>query len=412
MSLFCFKQLHVENFRCFDRLDLSLEDDLTILFGENGGGKSALLNALAMGLAVFQRGSPIDTKPNPSRDPRLVTLDERGRREPAGECRLDWEADVGPMSSVKWSTIINGASNKIKKKHGPIGEAIERTRGAGEQWPLFGWYGTDRMGRGKVRTRERPTGDRWEGYSSALDPSLDDSSLLQWFTDEILSDAVRRREGQEERFLDAAVAEAMVRATPGVSRIWYEPRELGPRVRFESGNVAAWSELSDGFHVFLALVGDIARRAVTLNERDGGEAPARAEGVVLIDEVDLHLHPRWQRAAISGLRKAFPKLQFIVSTHSPQVLSSALNRQVRRLENGRLEDQVFVEGRDTNAILRENMHTDDRGPEGIQDLQRLHDAIDSGSREAAEEIYADLVARWGDRDPTLIRAKGLMDWDE
>ena len=113
-----------------------------------------------------------------------------------------------------------------------------------------------------------------------------------------------------------------------------------------------------------------------------------------------------------GLRKAFPKLQFIVSTHSPQVLSSALNRQVRRLENGRLEDQVFVEGRDTNAILRENMHTDDRGPEGIQDLQRLHDAIDSGSREAAEQIYADLVARWGDRDPTLIRAKGLMDWDE
>lgn len=413
MSLFSFKHLHVENFRCFDKLDLSLEEDLTVLFAENGGGKSALLNALAMGLAVIQRGSPSDTRPNPARDPRLVTLDERGRREPAGVCRLDWDADLGRETSVQWSTIVNPASNSVKRGHRPIVEAVERTRIAGERWPLFGWYGTNRMGRSRTRSRkQRPTGDRWEGYSSALNPNLDDADLLQWFSDEILSDAVRRREGQEERFLDAAVAEAMASATPGVARVWYEPRDLGPRVRFETGQVAYWSELSDGFHVFLALVGDIARRAVILNESDGGQAPERAEGVVLIDEVDLHLHPQWQRVVLPGLQKAFPKLQFIVSTHSPQVLSSARNRQVRRLVEWRLQEHVFVEGRDTNAILRELMDTDDRDEEGTRDLRRFHDAIDSGSREEAERIYAELLDRWGKDDAALIRAKSFMDWKE
>ena len=168
--------------------------------------------------------------------------------------------------------------------------------------------------------------------------------MLQWFTNEILSDAVRRQEGQEERFLAAAVAEAMVRATTGVARIWYEPRDRSPMVRFENGHVASWFYSSDGFHVFLAMVGDIARRAVILNEKDGGEAPERAEGVVLIDELDLHLHPRWQRVVLDGLRRAFPRLQLVVTTHSPQVLSSALNRQVRRLVDGRKQDHdVFVE---------------------------------------------------------------------
>jgi predicted ATP-binding protein involved in virulence len=182
---------------------------------------------------------------------------------------------------------------------------------------------------------------------------------------------------------------------------------------FDNGHVASWSQLSDGFHVFLGMVGDIARRGVMLNEKDGGEAPERAEGVVLIHELDLHLHPRWQRVVLDGLRRAFPRLQLVVTTYSPQVLSSALNRQVRRLVDGRIQEHdVFVEGRDSNAILRELMDTTDRDEAGTQDLQRLHDAIDSGSREAAERICAELVARWGDRDPALIRAKGLMDWDE
>jgi predicted ATP-binding protein involved in virulence len=183
-----------------------------------------------------------------------------------------------------------------------------------------------------------------------------------------------------------------------------------PVARFADGNETTWSELSDGFHVFMGLVGDIARRAVILNGQDGAEAPQQAEGVVLIDEVDLHLHPRWQRNALHGLREAFPKLQFIVSTHSPQVLSSVENHQVRRMVGWSIKDHgVFVEGRDSNAILRELMGTDDRDARGKASLKALHDLIDDGKVNEARELLTQMHAQWGDLDPELIRAEGLLD---
>ena len=299
-------------------------------------------------------------------------------------------------------------------KHQPILDAVERVRVSGDRWPLFAWYGVDRLRRlrGGRRKVER-TRDRWEAYASALNPNLDESSLLQWLQDEMLGDEARWRQGKPERLFHAAVMETAVQAAPDVEHAWYDPVTQGPVVHFESGHAAPWSELSDGYHVFIALVADVARRAVMLNEFDGPEAPKRVEGVVLIDEIDLHLHPRWQRTALPSLRDAFPRLQFIITTHSPQVLSSVENRHVRRLIDGRLQEYpVFVEGRDTNAILREHMRTWDRSPEGTDELRALHDCIDQGPREEAEKLYEKLRARWGDLDPDLIEAKVLLDLEE
>ena len=412
--MFRFTRLHLTQYCCFETLDLTLEHDLTVLFAENGGGKTALLKALSVGLTPFQSGTPRALKLDPRRDPRLVTLDERGRREPAGPCTLIWTANVGATRDVGWDSSVNPASNRKEVHHREVLDAIEQVRVPGARWPLFACYGVDRMGRGKASTKpvsSRP--DRWEGYAGSLNAAQDDSALLTWLLEEILADTVRRQEGEAERFLASAVMDSLAKATPGVERAWYDPRERSPIIRFESGEVAPWQELSDGFHVYLALVADIARRAVILNEQDGGEAPALVEGVILIDEIDLHLHPRWQRVALKGLRTVFPRLQLIVTTHSPQVLSSAENRQVRHLVGGKIQEHgVFVEGRDSNAILRESMGTDDRDADGKAKLRALHDAIDQGSQEQAEVLYADLLAKWGDLDPALIRARGLMDWED
>ena len=254
------------------------------------------------------------------------------------------------------------------------------------------------------------TWDRWEAYASALEPNLDEAPLLQWLQNEMLGDVSRREQGEPERLFHKSMLEVAVGATPGAKNAWYDPVARSPMVRFEDGHVAPWSELSDGYHVFIALVADIARRAVMLNEIDGADAPARVEGVVLIDELDLHLHPRWQREALPRLRNAFPRLQFIITTHSPQVLSSAENRQVRHLVNGRIQEQnVFVSRRDTNAILRDLMSTDDRDDEGAADLRRLYKAIDQGNRQLTAQIHQELVERWGVNDPALIRARGFME---
>ena len=366
MNGFRLQGIHVENYRCFEDLQLSLEGDTTVLVAENGGGKTALLTALAVGLAVFQSGSPRTLKLDPRHDLTMRTLDEKGRREPVGPCRVAWTAAAGDSESVEWSTAVQSASGRTRNEHRPILEAVERVRVPGDRWPLFAWYGVDRLRRngGRRRKGER-TGDRWEAYDSSLDPSLDEAPLLQWLQDEMLGDVARRQHDESERFFDKAVMDATVQATPGVTNAWYDPVEQGPKVRFENGHVTSWSELSDGYHVFIALVADIARRAVMLNQFDGADAPARVEGVVLIDEIDLHLHPRWQRVALPHLRDVFPRLQFVVTTHSPQVLSSAENRQVRRLVDGKLrENPLLVKGRDSNAILREHMDTEERDSKG------------------------------------------------
>ena len=414
MSRFRFREIRLESYRCFDALRLRLEEDTTVLFAENGGGKTALLTALATGLAVFQMGAPRTLKLDARRDPTMRTLDEKGRRKPADPCKVTWTAAVGESESVTWSTAVQPASGRARNRPHALFDALERVRIPGERWPLFAWYGVDRLGRlrGRRRKVEREA-DRWEAYASALDPNLDEAPLLQWLQDEMLGDVARRRHDEPERCFDRAVMGATVRATPGVTDAWYDPVTRSPMVRFEDGHVAPWSELSDGYHVFIALVADIARRAVMLNEFDGAKAPAKVEGVVLIDEIDLHLHPRWQREALPSLRDVFPKLQLIVTTHSPQVLSGAENRQVRRLIDGRLQEHgVFVEGRDSNAILREHMHTEDRSAEGTAALRSLHDCIDQGRHEEATKLYEDLLARWGDLDPALIRAKGFMDEGE
>jgi len=411
---FRFQSLILEQFRCFEHLSLTLEPDLTLLFAENGGGKTSILHALAVGMTAFQTGVPRALKLDAQRDIRKIAVGDRNRREAAGGCDLTWIATVGSEQNVLWYNRAHPASNRRFSYQTAVLSAIEKIREPGVRWPLFAFYGASRMGRGKASTKPAPTRpDRWEGYASSLDPAQDDSALLTWFLEEILADAVRRQEGEPELFLSAAVMDAVAKVTPGVERAWYDPRERSPVVRFKTGQVAPWQELSDGFHAYLALVADIARRAVILNEQDGAEAPALLEGVVLIDEIDLHLHPRWQRVVLDGLREAFPRLQFVVTTHSPQVLSSALNRQVRRLAGGKLQEHgVFVEGRDSNSILRDLMNTNDRDDSGQEQLRALHDAIDQGDKPKAEALLAQLKAAWGDLDPALVNAQGLIDWME
>ena len=350
MSRFHLCETRVDNYRCFEKLRLPLEEDATVLFAENGGGKTALLAALAMGLGVFQTGTPRTLKLNARRDPTM-RMHEKGPREPVGPCKVAWTAAVGDSESVTWSTAVQPASGRAsgrtKNEHRSILEAVERVRVPGERWPLFAWYGVDRLRRSSGRHRKiERMHDRWEAYASSLDPNLDEARLLQWLQDEMLGDMVRRRHEEPERFFDKAVMDATIRATPHVTNAWYDPVEQSPVVSFDDGHVATWSELSDGYHVFIALVADIARRAIMLNESDGADAPARVEGVVLIDELDLHLHPRWQRVALPGLRNVFPRLQFVVTTHSPQVLSSVENRQVAPTgRTGRIREYpVLVEG--------------------------------------------------------------------
>ena len=403
------ERLHLENYRCFGAIDLTFEPDLTVLFAENGGGKTAILAGLATALALFQPDRPRALILSADRDARHVR-GSAGRWEPVGPCTVACTATIGDRPHVAWRVTAAPGSRRRTVRLRAASEAIERVRAPGARWPLLAYYGTDRLASmrpvaGTAPRSPRDRQDRREGYAGGLDPVATDVPLLAWLRAETLGDIVRHERGEPQRGFAPAVLATIRRATPGIADLWYDPAGDTPVARFDAGHEARWSELSDGFHVFMGLVGDIARRAVILNGQDGAEAPLGIEGVVLIDEIDLHLHPRWQRVVLHGLRAAFPCLQLIVTTHSPQVLSSAENRQARRLSGWALKESgTFVEGRDSNAILRELMGTDDRDEGGRDALRALHAAIDGGRLPEAEEILRRLRERWGDLDPELIRA--------
>ncbi|MDR0965156.1 MAG: AAA family ATPase [Myxococcales bacterium] len=412
-------KLHLENFRCFEMLDVSFEKDLTVFFAENGGGKTAILTALAMALDLLQ---PAHTKAlllEVARDVRHVP-NQSGMVEPTGVCKVVCSAEIGAKHDVEWGVTGSAKSRRGELCLAEISDAIEAVRQQGERWPLLGFYGTGRFANERKPGRKPRQVARMDGYAGCLDASATDGPLLDWIKEEVLGDLLRSQRGQPQRYFAQGVFDALESAmsvrkpgSPILTDIRFDPDSQSPVACFEDGSKATWAELSDGFHVFMGLIGDIAMRAVKLNGHlDGAKAPSLIEGVVLIDEIDQHLHPRWQRTVLAGLKAAFPnpKLQFIVTTHSPQVLSSVENRQVRLLKDNQVRTQgVFVEGRDTNSILRELMGTNDRDERGENALDELYALIDSGKIEKARVELERMREKWGHHDPELIRAEGFLD---
>lgn len=120
-------------------------------------------------------------------------------------------------------------------------------------------------------------------------------------------------------------------------------------------------EMSDGYKNTLSMIVDIAYRMAVLNPMLGEKVFEETPGVILIDEIDLHLHPQWQQTIISDLNAIFPNIQFIVSSHAPEVINSVVKEQIRILDNGKIYmPAAQTYGRDANSILREVMNVSER----------------------------------------------------
>lgn len=169
------------------------------------------------------------------------------------------------------------------------------------------------------------------------------------------------------------------------------------------------NQLSDGEKSLLAMVGDLARRLAIANPNL--ENPLDGSGIVLIDEIELHLHPQWQRRIIPALTKIFPNLQFIITTHSPQVLSNVQRENVFILEDFKLVEKTpYTYGRDSNSILFELMGVEERIPEIKQELDACFDLIDRDEIEKAKEKLQELSNKLGQYDPEIVRANTLIDF--
>jgi len=149
-------------------------------------------------------------------------------------------------------------------------------------------------------------------------------------------------------------------------------------------------------------------------------APLETSGIVLIDEIDMHLHPRWQQTILGSLQKAFPRIQFIVTTHSPQVLSTVPRECIRIIEQfegtyrARIPE-VQTKGVESAQVMLDVMQVDAvPDTQEVRDLRDLESMIADGDDEtpAAKAIHEKLVAHFGEHHPVILDLEKYMRWEQ
>ena len=419
------ERVEIENYRAIEKLDLPLDPALTVFHGANGHGKTSVLGAIAAGL-----GSIPMLLPEVSGVGFLKT-DRRGQRPLRVMLRtrdgIEWERRVlGQQGTASRRTSTR--RRMLKEK---VEEVVAADREGAEplDLPIVAFYDTDRAVFDAPHRRRsfKTEFPRYAALEGALAPRTNFREFFKWFyamENEELREKKERRDWDYQLKELIAVRTAIERMVPRVfdPRIKLRPLRFAVSMESESGKPEelALDQLSGGYRIVLALAADLARRMAQGNPHLAD--PLESEAVVLIDEVALHLHPRWQQRILVDLRRTFPNTQFIVSTHSPQVLTTVPPEQIVEL---RREEGHIVAGRpsaptfgaEAGDVLFTVMRVDERPAaehnEFVKKLGEYMRLVDDGRGQskkarALRNELEDLSAR----DPALDAADMEMERQE
>lgn len=426
-------RLTLTNFRGFEHLDLKLpEDGPAVLIGVNGSGKSSVLDAITMHLLTFARIVAPVRRPTPPIAADDLRLDAE-RAEVAAVFRLGAEEQT---FEIKATAAPPGANREdIFGELAGVGDAARRLgetlrRAEGASIPALGRYPATRGLGASVRpVVEGSSGgratrqlDAYEGaFLGGLGPFQD---LVRWFRGaEDIENAERLRRDNAYRHPPLQAVRTALEKFLGdlgsarfsnllVER--FDPDELVdglPRpaelTLEKDGARFNLKQLSEGERNTFLLVSDVARRLATANP--GLADPLQGEGIILIDEIELHLHPSWERGILPALCATFPRVQFIVTTHSSQVLSRVKREHVFTLENfAVLPATPHTYGRDANAILGEVMGVPERPREIEEKIRQASILIDEEKLDEAKVAVAELAGILGEQDAEVVGLRTLL----
>ena len=425
----------LQNYRCFKEQSITFEKNMTLFVGRNGAGKTAALDAAAIAASTFLCGFPGITGRNIQKeDARYEFYDMNGVIDPqpqfpvlitaTGECHgqmdITWTRS---LSSATGNTRIKDAQKLIA-----IASDMQTQVMKGNSslvLPLLSYYGTGRLYAQKREKKNRQVlqqFNRQVGYLDCMAAESNEKLMLSWF--EIMT--MKSLQNQQKTGIPektpqfAAVDNAICRCFENISRCHHAKTDFDLETRriiitYETPDGIkcrfAMNELSDGYKNTLSMIADIAYRMAVLNPQLGEAAPSETPGIVLIDEIDLHLHPEWQQTILADLQELFPMVQFLVTSHAPAVINSVNRENIRILDNGTIyspSSQTY--GRDVNSILREVMQTGERSKEIEQLLHAFYLAIDQQNIGQAENVLHTLEDTIGGNDPELSAARVKLDF--
>ncbi|MBD1885475.1 AAA family ATPase [Microcoleus vaginatus] len=406
------KRLKMNSFRGISDLTLEFDtDEPTVFIGINGVGKSSILECLA--ILLYWLTKRIQTS---NIHGRFFNEDDikKGCKETHNEITIsinDWPEVVWSLTKVRKGRSQDTSSNLVDLKRVVAHIHSQLYANSYAALPLAVYYPTNRAVLDiplKIRTKH--SFEQITVYDEALTGGqIDFRRFFEWFRDrEDLENELRLNNTNEYRDRELeAVRYAITNLLDGWSNLRVRRSPLRMTVNKE-GDELIVNQLSDGEKCLLALAGDLARRLAIANPNPDCN-PLEGSGVVLIDEIELHLHPKWQRAIIPNLKKTFPNCQFIITTHSPQVISDLKwVHLLRSTSEGIAIERVPSFGKDSNRILETLMGTPERPQEIKEDLRELFRLIDKGELGKARQFRQELAHRMGEEDPEFVRADWLI----
>lgn len=391
------KRLSLLSFRGVKALELDFTERTTAFVGVNGVGKSTVLDALA--IALSQLTWRINGHPQKSRP---IALDDIRQGDDFARIELTVELR-GEL--VKWATVTNRKKGSYsdplrKSEFDALNEAVrqlnaQREHVEGDQQdplnlPLAVYYDVNRAVLDiPMRVREQLQHTSYEVYQDALDHGgADFKRFFIWFRNREDYENEQRRDNStfRDRALEAVRAAVATFTDFRNLRIRRFPLRMTVIKHGQEFNVA---QLSDGERNMLAFVGDMARRLSILNP--SLQNANEGAGTALIDEIDLHLHPRWQREVMARLETTFPNCQFVITTHSPQVLGELKPASVMLLRDGELLGHPQATyGLSSGQILEEVMDVASRASDVKVQLDTIFASLEKGELSVARRLIVKL----------------------
>lgn len=397
----------LKNFRAFEERTFTFHPEFNVIIGANAAGKTAVLEALAVAAGSWLLG--IKGKDSRHIRPEDVRLDVRWIDE-SPEFRPQYPVHVEAQGSVlgtttRWRRSLLGPGGRTTRVDAAsikrLAEKAEKAVNRFEQvtLPLLSFYGTGRLWlepkdmRGDAITSTEPVSPL-DAYLTSVDPRSSPRDLVRW----LLKQEWARFQRRSESGVYNAVKQAILGCLEGGTDIYFDARSQSVLVCIEGRGWQPFSQLSDGQRNIFALVGDLARRAAVLNPHLGDRVLAETPGVVLIDELDLHLHPNWQRRIVDDLRRTFPSVQFIATSHSPFIVQSLRAEELRSLDTEPIPQTDNL----TLETIAENLMGVEETSVGGRYLRMKNDAMDylltlEEAAKAPEEKLAEYKQRLADR---------------
>jgi len=412
-------RLIIQNFSGFESREFEFNPHFNLLVGANATGKTSVLDALSVAVGSWFLGVRGYTKtlgididevrvvPHLFQDAYSFEKQFPSRIEAHG---------VVMGKNILWARELSreGGKTSSHEAQNISNIAIEAEMGvrAGEKvtLPLICTYGTERLWfeathrrnkKKEISKTELPS--RLDGYRDCIDFTIQESSLLDWIRAEVSAS----QQLKKDTIALKVVKRAIIRCVEGALSLYYDERYKDLIIDIEHYGHQLFRNLSDGQRIMLTLAGDLVKRATTLNPHLGEQVLEQTSGVVIIDELDLHLHPKWQRHVIRDLRETFPAIQFVATTHSPQLIGEARPEEVILLGKGPSNPaQSF--GMDSNWILKHVMGADEQDERIKARLAEVEKLIYSFRLEAAKTKIDELRAEIG-AHPDLTRFSARID---